>query len=332
MASSTHLHGKLRGAYVGGRVTTAVYMLLLGCILGLQESFASQLQRHEKQSLSLSELYACHECLPAANSASGMMHMTHINGTAFAYLTHRIEQHYFEQTQLLTEAFGESLAVVTPSPLAGLPHARIMTDIPSVVPDEHWAQFTGVNESVPQGGILLGRTLMMMLADPKIEYLWIMENDVLIKEADHLRMLVESARSEDADYMPCNLIMWDERTRKGSHWDEVQGSFEKPWAKAFAPLMRISKRLVAALVEYDSQNGQLHFFESLLPTLALHRGMRIQPIDSKFVGGLPVGEQRWTSWHIRYRPCWNESEIEMASGPGLFFHPVKVVNGAFIAC
>lgn len=270
-------------------------------------------RRQQEQHLQ-QQLLALHK-----SNTTGSVFKTTVKGTAFVYLTHLADQHHLDQTQQLAAEFGDRFTVLTPQPLPELPGSKVMTSISSSIPDEHWKQFSHTGWG--KGGILLGHAMLMMLADPDIDHLWIMENDVFFRDVTDVRRLVESYGSDTADYIPVSFSSQRESKPSSWHfWGELTGFLPQPWYCSTGPIMRISKPLVAALVDLDHQAGHLAYFEAVLPTLAMQQNMRVRVMDTKFTG------------HVRFRPCWTKAEIDSATGPGVFFHPVKVENGTFVQC
>eukprot|EP00747_Dinoflagellata_sp_TGD_P162824 gnl/TRDRNA2_/TRDRNA2_180849_c0_seq1.p1 gnl/TRDRNA2_/TRDRNA2_180849_c0~~gnl/TRDRNA2_/TRDRNA2_180849_c0_seq1.p1 ORF type:complete len:350 (-),score=43.94 gnl/TRDRNA2_/TRDRNA2_180849_c0_seq1:49-1098(-) len=237
--------------------------------------------------------------------------------TALIYLTHLADERQLNQTQKLASEFGDSVTVTSPTNLS-LPNDKPSASLGAGrVPDASLERLNPVAGA--ESGRVYGHALLSMLDKPNISYLWLLEDDVFFHEAKDVRELIEFFANDTADYIPVSFSS-EKQSPEWTNWHYLDKIVPRPWYRSFAPVMRVSRNLVESLIALQQNVGSLNFFEALLPTLAMHRGLTVRVMDSKFGA------------NVRYRPCWSEEEIAAPKKAGLLFHPAKWRDGGLIKC
>jgi len=239
------------------------------------------------------------------------------SNTIVLYMSHYGGTHQMLQSTKLADEFGDLARVITTQPFPEVKGSISIEDVSHGFPMEGWSQLS-LN---PQGGQLLANALVLAWTS-RAEYAWIMENDVFFKSGADVRKLVDAYNASSSDYIPIGIFNEFDENTIWPHWQVLDGVFPHDethqWFGSFAPLMRLSRKLIYHLVKLHETVGHVAFLEATLPTLAKQNDLTVEILNEKF------------SRHIRWLPCWTSEEILNTTDPideGLFFHPVKAENG-----
>ncbi|MEO5915817.1 MAG: hypothetical protein ABIS50_16395 [Luteolibacter sp.] len=124
------------------------------------------------------------------------------------------------------------------------------------------------------------------------ESVWLVEDDVAGNQS-YFRALVTETAASDPD-LAAFEIRSKEEDQSWYHWKDGDFGFEQPW-RAFAPLCRMSRHLIQAILEYRRKNHKFVFHEVLFASLVIQHGMRWLDWDRE------TGFQRLLGAY-RYRP------------------------------
>mmetsp|Transcript_6697 Transcript_6697/g.14594 ORF Transcript_6697/g.14594 Transcript_6697/m.14594 type:complete len:743 (-) Transcript_6697:115-2343(-) len=255
-----------------------------------------------------------------------------VPGTLLAYITPRADAYQHQKAQQLAALLGDSFAVVSPRPLL-LPHNVVAECHGScVIPEIALSQLSSPSNG--EGGRLLGHSLLRLLEDPQLQYMWVMEDDIEFRNSSDVLALMQTHAADDSDLL---VIDFFPKTSRPSwpyfrllhmpqyfpmKWhDRFSDAGRDPghWHGALLPLLRVSRRMVEAVWALQQETGSLTYVELLLPSLALQQGLTVRKIQAQF------------SANIRYRPCWTATEMNKTND-GVFFHPAKFRDGDYIKC
>jgi hypothetical protein len=141
---------------------------------------------------------------------------------------------------------------------------------------------------------------------------WIMEDDVYIHSVKHALNMFNIHIDTNADYVAKDYFNYTQNPN-WCQWYTCNKLFEQKYLYgSFAPLCRLSKRLVNSCDELVKEKGSLGLIEGLFPSLCAKNNFII-----------------WQGWlqNQPIRPCPNVSREEIINTlnirPDAVFHPVK---------
>jgi hypothetical protein len=165
-----------------------------------------------------------------------------------------------------------------------------------------------------EGAVNFAHALLLPLAFPELQYLWIVEDDFVF-DGDSIKQFVDFHSNEDADYMAVELSKY----KKKSLWEgwtalEPLRFDQSTWSRSFAPVMRVSAQFVRHVLD-EMLEHDFCFFESFFPTVANYYGLKTKQFDARFTK------------NVRWLPEWTEEEMSRAKegqvGSLSIFHPFK---------
>lgn len=243
------------------------------------------------------------------------------SNTVVLYMSHYGGTHQKLQSAKLADEFGEDAHVITTQAFPEMKGSLSIDNVTQGFSMEGWSKLS-LN---PEGGLLLANALVLAW-QVHAEYAWIFENDVFFRSGADVRKLVHAYNESKSDYIAIGVFP-EADGMSWPHWQVLDGVFPHDethkWYGSFAPLMRLSRRMIKQLVKLHQAVGHVAFLEATLPTLAKQNDMAVEILSEKF------------SRHIRWLPCWTSEEILNTTDPtdeGLFFHPVKAENGYITGC
>eukprot|EP00951_Prasinocladus_malaysianus_P011660 scaffold86419_cov44-Prasinocladus_malaysianus.AAC.1 len=142
------------------------------------------------------------------------------------------------------------------------------------------------------------------LRQPAYRFFWIVEDDVFVPSAYSFRRM--DNKYLQADYLT-RYVEAESPASKWHHWDAA-AILPPPRYRSHASAIRVSTRLMRAVLFFVRSHGRMAFSEAMFPTLAKQRGFRIRtPKEFKLF-------------------CCNRQPptlAEIAGLPGYWWHRIK---------
>ena len=140
------------------------------------------------------------------------------------------------------------------------------------------------------------------LNSDKYDYVWIIEDDVLITSLKSILLL-------DRKYIGYDLLTSkNEINTNGALdwlWPLAKKNFNLPWASSMMNIFRLSKKYVELIKDYVNKNHRLEFPETFYNTFAIHNNLKLDTPK----------ELSTCLW----RKDWNPVDFKR----NYFYHPVK---------
>lgn len=249
-----------------------------------------------------------------------------VDRTMFMYMTHIFDRRMTEQASNLNNVFswgnyrtvhpwerdpGFAEALSTFKVLGDLELSRNVTidHIDQLNPVCNW-----------QGARVFASAIFDILAEPDYDYVWVMEWDVHFENAEDIKRMVRDHASDDSDLLVAQF--WEERERHWPHYEHLLGLFsphdeKNPFYGMYSPVLRLSRRFVDAIVNFETEHGKFIFFEPLFPTLAMRKGFKVSTMLKEY------------AQDIRFGPCWDlkEAQRKHREQGGTIFHPLRIAGG-----
>jgi hypothetical protein len=161
-----------------------------------------------------------------------------------------------------------------------------------------------------------------MLAPEGYEHIWLVEYDADF--AGNWKTFFDKASESEADFL-ATTIFSKEDSEGWHHWPWFEAPPEvKTYYRAFCPVMRCSRTMLECYVQSLQTERWRGHYEALMPTIAAHKGLRVEDIGRGLYTNTPNDPQLSPGTFI-FRPArdryFHESPASFETG--FLYHPIK---------
>lgn len=214
----------------------------------------------------------------------------------------------------LADAVSCEVVMISDNPPVSLPSVANCIHIPDADAVRHYCHHSNCMISKDPSAWDKMFYFLSEVVSKHFDYAWIMEDDVLFSDVKIAAELVSKYAQNKSDLIARNLFTPDERS-DWPNWKHASQFEQRFQAGSLVQLCRLSRGMVATVRDFAIENKGLSFIETMLPSLARQRQLKIETMDF-------LNYRRF-----RYRPCFNLIELMELWGDNLstgIFHPVKI--------